>query len=542
MCSRAPVAVTVVTSLFGVVATHAASTHRSAEAPTSETAVPIAIDLIGRYKTERSGESAAEISAFDPESRRLFVTNAADNAIEILNLADPTLPTLIRSIDLTPFGAGVNSVATSDGLVAVAVEAERTRDPGGVAMFDVDGRHLHTFEAGHLPDMVTFTPDARWLLAANEGEPSDNYKTDPPGSVTVIRLPENRTLLPYAEVRKAGFERWDNAGAPDGVRVFGPGASVSQDLEPEYIAVAPDSTTAFVVCQENNALAILDIESAEITSLVGLGSKDHALPTNGLDASDRDDGIQITPRPVFGMRQPDAIAAFGWDDGVYLVTADEGDARSYDGYGEEARVKDLKLDPQRFPNAEGLQADESLGRLKVTTAQGDVDGDGDFDELYAFGARGISVFDASGRPVMDSGDAIERLIAQRAPAVFNAAHDRSDAVDSRSDDKGPEPEAIAVSRIGERVIAFCGLERVGGVVAFDVSDPASGWRSGRVVGYGTSRRLGFGAGAGGDGLGDSGPEGIIVIEPEDSPDGTRLLVVTHEVSGSVAVYRVTEGS
>lgn len=55
-----------------------------------------------------------------------------------------------------------------------------------------------------------------------------------------------------------------------GVRIFGPNATVAQDLEPEYVAMDAHSTTAWVALQENNAFAIVDLDSTTVTDVVPL--------------------------------------------------------------------------------------------------------------------------------------------------------------------------------------------------------------------------------------------------------------------------------
>jgi 2',3'-cyclic-nucleotide 2'-phosphodiesterase / 3'-nucleotidase / 5'-nucleotidase len=350
----------------------------------AHTGPSIHLEPIGRYASGVFDESAAEIVAFDSDSQRLFVINANEGRVDVLDLSDPTNPTPLAPIDLPQFGGGVNSVAVHNGLVVVAAENEVKTEPGQAVFLDIDGNLLNSVTVGALPDMVTFTPNGRFVLVANEGEPNDEYTIDPEGSVSIISLRRGVANLTQADVRTATFTKFNNRRIDPLIRIFGPNATVAQDLEPEYIAVSDDSRIAWVTLQENNALATIDIARADVISLRSFGLKDHSQPGNGLDASDRDDAINIANWPVYGMYMPDAIAAFTIRGQQYLITANEGDARDYDGYAEEARVKNLDLDPTAFPNAADLQEDEAIGRLTVTTAQGDIDGDGYFEEIWAF--------------------------------------------------------------------------------------------------------------------------------------------------------------
>lgn len=490
----------------------------------------ISLEFVGRYESGVFDGSAAEILAYDAANRRLFVSNDSAVSVDAICIADPAAPSLEFSVDLSGFGGGVNAVSVSNGLVAVAVQAEPQTDPGVVVFFDTEGTIVTSLTVGALPDSLAFSPNGRLLVVANEGEPDGGV--DPVGSVSIIRIPRAVAQLDQSDVRTAGFEAFDLTGVPEGVRVFTPGATPSEDLEPEFVTIAPDSRTAYVSVQEANALAVVDLIAGEITALLPLGAKDHGLPENALDASDRDAGINIATWPVFGLYQPDAIAAFEIGGELFVATANEGDSRGF----EEERVEDLTLDPTAFPNAAALQLEENLGRLEVTNTLGDTDGDGDFDQLFAYGARSMSIFDASGALVWDSGSALEDLTAAVLPDEFNSTNDENGSFDSRSDAKGPEPEAIAVAELGGATYAFLGLERIGGIVTFDVSDPSSPV----LVDYVNSRDFSGDAEAGT--AGDLGPEGVVFIPASQGPGGVPFVAVSNEVSGTTALYRVNDGA
>lgn len=883
----------------------------------------------------------AEISAYDPTTKRLFIVSGGAE-IQVLDLSNPSQPKLVQTLDLSQYGGAANSVAVSNGIVAVAVEADPPTNPGQVVFLDANGTFQKAVEVGALPDMLTFTPDGQKVLVANEAEPSSYSQSDsvdPVGSVSIIDLAKGVT---NATVATAGFERF-NAQKADlqakGVRIFGPNATVAQDLEPEYITVSADGKTAYVTLQENNALAVVDIAAAKVTAIVPLGFKDFSkgLPTattydwterpllgktpagqeillggfsglffegktatgnlqfithtdrgpnaeptdllpdvpgnerpfplsdfqprlirfelnsstgkisiteqiglsrtdgtpltglpnlqsgaagtaytdevpvdlngkrldndplggdfegivvasngtfwlvdeyrpaiyhfdaqgklierfipkgeptangnfgtpalpevyaqrrinrgfeavalegnklyafiqsaldnpdtpndatsrasrnlrilefdvvskqvtgeylyilddisasgnaktdkigdavslgngkflvverddrsgansnkliyeidlkgatnisdttsdktieqlsptelitlglnpvekrlvtnaaaigytgvekleglalidkntiallndndfgvggagakgdgslteptvpdaiklglvqfnqgNGLDASDRDgtDGkgaINIQFQPVFGLYQPDAIASFSINGQTYLVTANEGDTRDYEGFSEEIRVGSdkYKLDSVRFTNASELKADDILGRLTVTNASGDIDGDGDFDRIELPGARSFSVWDSSGNLIFDSGNQFEQITAKAVPTLFNS-NGTADTFDTRSDNKGPEPEGVVLGAVNGRTYAFIGLERTGGVMVYEVTNP----NKPVFVEYVTTE-------------GDVSPEGLTFISAANSPNGKPLLITTNEVSKTVAIFEFT---
>ena len=514
----------------------------------------IRLNPIGEYTTGVFDESAAEIPAYDPETQRLFVVNGNDATVDVLDLSDPSNPTFIKALDITPYGDTPNSVAVKDGIVAVAIAAETAQDPGKVAFFEANNGFISQVTVGALPDMLTFTPDGTKVLVANEGEPSDDYTNDPEGSISVIDISGGVANLTDADVTTAGFTDFNDqkeALTEAGVRIFGSDVStedpddtvsVAQDLEPEYIAVTSDSQTAFVSLQENNALAKIDINASEVTDILPLGFKDYSTNPNALDPSDEDGEINIRNAPVLGMYQPDSIAAYEADGETYIVTANEGDAREYivedeegnetETFVEEARVEDLNLDLEAFPNAEALQQEENLGRLKVTTTRGDTDGDGEFEELYAFGGRSFSIFDTEGNLVFDSGSDLERITAEQIPNFFNSDNDEN-SFDTRSDDKGPEPEGVVTGTVGDRNYAFIGLERIGGIIVYDITEPTSA----EFVQYINTRDFEGDLEAGT--AGNVGPEGLEFIAAEDSPTGIPLLAVAYEVSGSTGIFEIT---
>jgi hypothetical protein len=905
----------------------------------------IALLPLGTYATGVYDESAAEIPTYDPQTQRLFVVNANSATVDILDISDPINPALFMSFDATEYGDVANSVAIHDGIVAIAIEAETSQDPGMVVFIDADGNFLGQVEVGALPDMLTFNNDGTLLLVANEGEPNDEYTVDPEGSISVIDMREG---VAGATAMTADFTAFNGRAAHlrnNGVRIFGPGASVAQDLEPEYLTISADNTLAYAIAQEANALIVVDIDPESDTfatalDILPLGYKDfsrglpeletfafpedrpdlgtsvdgqvvklgglsglfyegtddagnlvfishpdrgpdagtidrdgdgendarvfllpelqaqlvrfslnpdsgeisvleqiplttpdgepitgrpnlegddggllavdaegteypfdplgadlegivqagdgtywlvdeyrpaiyHVLPdgtlnaryvpagtdpegandegagrygqetlpevygsrrdnrgfeavaydsdndivyafiqtplmnpdreasdassiirmlgvnpadgtpvaeyvivlekpdfaggnvdkigdavyadngtfyiierdsgtdalsvkpifeidllgatnlldaeitpvegktleqhtadelaaagitpvfkrkvlnlpsygylpsdkpeglallpdgtlavlndndfitetpielglisfsqSNTLDASNEDGDINMQNWPVLGTYQPDAIASYEVDGMTYIVTANEGDSRDYDGFSEEERIADVTLDPVRFPEAAMLQQEENLGRLLMTTTQGDLDGDGDFDILFGYGARSFAIFDAGGNLVFDSGDMLERTFATLVPEIFNSQGD-IDSFDNRSDDKGPEPEGITLGNVGGRDYMFLGLERIGGIIVYDITDPTAP----SFVTYTNTRNLGIPATTDADETisnpeaGDISPEGLVFIPAGQSPNGAPMLAVSFEVSGTTTLFEILQ--
>ncbi len=438
----------------------------------------------------KSAAKKAEILARD-EHGRFWVVGTG--GVDILD----SRGRLVKTIDLRPHGTP-NSIAIKADRAAVAITAPVHTDPGKVIFFSTRGTKLREVVVGANPDMVVFTPDGR-LLVANEGEPSKDGRVDPVGSISLIDARYQVSFVSFDS-----YTGQESQLRRKGVRLA-PEREAARDLEPEYLAVSPDGRTLYASLQENNTVAVVDLDNERVTGLLPLGSKDHQLEGNGLDASDRD-GQQgnIRPWPVRGFYMPDAIAAYQVGGKTCLVTANEGDGRE-----EERRVSELTLDALAFPNANKLRADERLGRLKVSFFDGDRDGDGDHDALYAYGARSLSIRDGDGALLWDSGDFIERYLLKNRPDLLE---------DDRSDNKGPKPEGLALLKVHGNTLVFLGLERASGIMAFDVTRPASP----TFLGFLSHK-------------GDRSPEGLLAYE---QPDGSCWLAVANESSNTTTLYRL----
>ncbi len=484
----------------------------------ASTPLPTTINFQFKSSINVGGEGASEISAFDPSTNKLFTVNVENDEISVHNISNINTPSLETPISISAFGKP-NSVSVYNGQLAVAVEASVKQNPGQILVFNTtDGTLQNQYTVGALPDMVTFSKDGNLLLSANEGEPNDDYTVDPMGSVSIIDLSNNTVVT----LDFTAFNSQETVLENQGFRVFGPNADLATDVEPEYIAIADDSQTAWVSLQENNGIAKINLLTKTIEAIYPLGFKDYNDPNNSIDASDKDLTTELRNWPVFGMYQPDAITYANINGTGYVISANEGDARDYDGFSEEERVEDLVLDDTTFPSSEDFQNEINLGRLKITTTLGDTDNDGDTDVIYNYGARSFSIWSTDGNLVYDSGNDISEIVLSETPDRFNWDWEDNET-DKRSDDKGAEPEAVEVLTINEKTILFVGLERNSQVMVFDISNPTSPQYI-QLLQRAT----------------DYAPEGVLAISASDSPTGKSLVVISNEDSGTISIYENEE--
>ncbi|MBL1385482.1 MAG: choice-of-anchor I family protein [Colwellia sp.] len=543
----------------------------------------LTINLIGRaVLNAQSPEGAAEIVAYQASKKWIYAINSSGDAAVVNIIPADTFDTaalvqdnegivnttnLSTAITLTlndNTSGDANSIAIDENnqLLAVAMAAKSVGEAGQVAFYDISGDtpiFIKNVTAGFLPDMVTFSHDGAKVVVANEGEPNGDYSIDPQGSISIINvndgvIADNATNIDFTAYndKQSELEALGLVFAnPTGRTINGNliNTTVAMDLEPEYVSISKDNKYAYVSIQENNGLAIFNLEDNSL-ELKGLGFKDWS--SLQIDASDKDGGVNFKSYPgLYGMYQPDTISSFSWKGANFIVSANEGDAREYffdttneedciakggvdfdedDGclaYIDESRVEDLTL----AANFDYLNNDDNdIGRLKVTTVKGDNNNDGQYESLYAYGARSFTIWDSNGLVVFDSGDDIGRITASVHGEAFNNNEDENKG-DTRSDDKGAEPEALTIGTIGERTFAFIGLERMGGIMIYDITNPYDV----QFEDYFYNRGLIAGA----EITGDLAPEGMTFIPREQSATGEPLLIIGNEISGSIAVWEVS---
>lgn len=491
----------------------------------------IELNYIGSFDPSGANTSTCEIVVHDPASQRLFTTSAVAGFLDIINFSDPTAPTVITSVNMNPYG-GVTSVAVKNGIVAVASpNADETLN-GSVVFFDTNGVFLKQVTVGALPDMVTFTPDGTKVMTANEGQPNANYSIDPEGSVSVINISGGIASLTQANVTTLLFTAYNAQEAAliaSGVRKLKATSTMSQDFEPEYITISADSQKAWVSLQENNAIAEINLTNTTIAEVWALGTKDISIPGNGMDISDNNGQVLIANWPIKAFYLPDGIASYTSGGQNYIVTANEGDEKEYTGFTERTTVgaATYTLDSAVFPNASVLKQTYNMGRFRVTNLNGNTDADADFETINCVGTRSFSIFNTTTKQIVyDSGDAFERYTAATLPTLFNADHE-DNVAKGRSRAKGPEPEGVTTVQIGSQTFAFISLERVGGVMVYNVTDP----NNVTFVDYKNSRSTSAYAG-------DHGPEGITYIRPETSATGKPYVLVANEISGTITIFEV----
>ena len=512
----------------------------------SGVSIPAGVRVFGRSKVVASDLFFSEYAEGTSNNKYLEIYNGTNSTIDLTSYALPNVgnaPTVAGEYEFWnsfPAGATIGAgktyiIAHPSADASILAKANHTlaflsNGDDGFAL--VKGGTWNDADMDNIVDageMTNFTK-LDWIGDFN-AQPSGGWDV-----AGVTAATKDHTL-----VRKSNFSgnsNWANAAGTNennsewivksvddwtglGAHSLINYSSKEQDMEPEYIAVSADNSTAYVTCQENNAIAVLDIASAKITKVLDLGVKDLSNPDFALDASDKDDSIGYLRNydNVFSYNMPDAITITSIKGVEYLITANEGDSRDYAGFSEEKRVKDVVLDATAFPEGSVLRKDANLGRMKITITAGDTDGDGDFDKLYGYGGRSFSIWDTEGNQVFDSKNQFTSILATQFPGNYPA---------DRDDDKGAEPESVTVGVVDGKTFAFVGLERSAGVMVYDISDPANA----TFVQYYNKNGN------------DRSPEGLVFIDQNKSDNGQAYLISTNEFiedsyDGSVSAYSVT---
>lgn len=489
------------------------------------------------FRSSATVGSLPDMVTFNRDGSRVLIANEGEpnddysvdpeGSVSIVNVTDPDNPS-VETVGFTDFNVG---------------ESRAAELPADVRIFGNFGRTKLTLAGDPDPDadpaVVTVNEDITGLVSVNDWLTLASEEGDPI-LYQVAAVNTGAKTIEFTTDFDGDSEIGDDdtSAATLAIYLHDGASSVAQDLEPEYIAVSPDGTKAWVTLQENNAVAIIDIASASVDQIVALGTKDHSVEGNEIDPSDKDDGAHIATWPIKGMYMPDTITSIEIGGEAYYLTANEGDAREYDAFVEEIRFEDA---PREGDTAGADFGDETkLGRI-ATTLTADTDGNGSIDQPLVFGARSFSIWASDGSLVADSGSDFEMITAEQLGEDFNSDNDSNDSGDSRSDAKGPEPEAIAVGAIEDKTFAFIGLERVGGIMVYDITSPQSPvfvqYLNNRDFDFDIETRIDD------DGepahlAGDLGPESIVFISADDSPTDKPMLAVGNEISGSTTFYTI----
>ena len=507
--------------------------------------------------TSGDGEGSAEIATYHAGSKRIFATNGVKNTIDIFDISDVANPKKVGSVELSPYGNDVTSVAAGkDVVVAVVNVSDKfsatgvpTTTNGKIVVFDTAGKVLSSPDVlGVLPDSVSFAPNGTTALVAIEAQPvcakddpataakedADYTKaSDPVGGVTVVDLSD-----PTSPVLKfAGFDQFTvSEMRAKGIAVSSVVNNVSKDFEPEF-ATAIDNEFAYVTIQEANAIGKLNIQTATFESITR--AFESKVSQVARDTSDRDAGAgPRTYANVVGASQPDAIAGFKMGSGNYFITANEGDAREYTCLNDDLRASALKVDPRRFADWKTLSGSAALGRAKVNPNNGDRDGDGDIDTIHLRGSNSMTMY-RNGLAIWDSADLLDQIqTAAFGVANINGSHSLSSdkatmnyVGQDRSDDKGSEPEGVAVGMVGDRRIAVLGLERMTALAVFDITQPRSPvfieWLQMLPAKATPAKDVKYWS-----------PEGIVFVPADKSPSGKALIITSYELSGSLSIHQI----
>ncbi|KIY99412.1 hypothetical protein MNEG_8547 [Monoraphidium neglectum] len=232
----------------------------------------VKLELIGQATI-----ALAEQVVFDDANKLVYAIGGAK--VNILSAsalgtagAPATLP-LKGTIDFAvldkPAGGTpeVTDIVICNGKLAVSVSYKTSTNAQlrGRAWFFAVGEApllLGFTTLGFLPDSLTWSADCGTLLASNEAEPNSYGQAtsfDPEGSVSVVdtKFFDTASASPCnarvcTTVREAVFTQFNSQAAQlraKGVRIYGPNATVAQDLEPEYSVFLPGTNFAAVGLQ-----------------------------------------------------------------------------------------------------------------------------------------------------------------------------------------------------------------------------------------------------------------------------------------------------
>ncbi len=487
------------------------------------------------YKAGAFDSSATGYISFDHTVQQLYSVNQQANGFEIIDYSDIYKPNVLQTVDVSGFISKIRCIESASGFVFVAGDGSSAQLPGKLLIYTSNGVYRKQLSLGVTPDRMKFSHDDISLIIANEGIPDANYSTDPPGTVNIINTAAGVNFITQADVKTVDFTRLDTTNYDPLIHIYSnAGQNPSEDVEPEAIAFSSDNQTAYIVLQENNAVAVVDIPSAKIDTVLGLGYRDYGM--KGLDASDQANSIMIdTYQGLYGIHQPSDIESFSHAGSDFTFSVNQGAPREYSGFNESVRVKNQPVDPSKFTNLSHLLQDTVLGRLFITSVFGDHNGDFLHDSLLSFGSRSVSIWDSSGTEIWNSGDQIAQLLASTHAVNFNSSANSNNSYKLQSDNMGAEPSAVAIGEVDGNRYAFVSLYQMGGILVYDISDP-----------YNPQFELfelnrDFNLPANDPMAGDLGPIDLEFVPASRTNLNIALLFVANQVSGTINVYQTGIG-
>lgn len=539
------------TSIIGEISTIKAQTNNRVENSNQTKKYENTLDIskIAGYDVGVKDEDGgvAEIVKFNSDNNKFYLINGKMQTIDIVsldglkdeegqvlkkeksvNIADSVNSSNFIYGDLTSIDINIK-----EDIVVATVQNQDYKKSGKIVVMDYEGNVLEMFDAGIQPDNVKISNDGKYILSADEGEPREGKSSkdwDPEGSVTIVNY----------ETKETKTVKFDDQSKIDkDVCIRNKEGGAVLDLEPEYIALSHDESKGYISLQENNAIATIDIKGGALVSVKSLGFKDNSIKGNEIDAG-RDGIINIENLPIKSLYMPDSLSSVNINGKDYIVTANEGDATEWgkedaefiniSKFGDYFEDKDLNSTDDTFGGMtaeeakikfEEMKASGNYDKLEVLTDMGD-------DAIYILGGRSFSIWDADNmKLVYDSGSDFEKITAEVLPEGFNWSNDDNE-LDKRSSKKGPEPEDIKIGRVGEKIYAFIGLERIGGVMTYDITSPSESKYANYINTRDFSDKI----------MGDVSPEGLEFVSSEKSSTGKPLILVGNEVSGTVSILQL----
>jgi hypothetical protein len=540
------------------------------------------LDLLNAFTfTDGAKQGGIEIISYTPDNHTVAGVYVSDPdgsgagpttfGVQVLTLGNTGGLTERFQIDLNTGNTGLAGLSSVSGValdplgrsfgVAGVIPTDNTGTLGKLAFFNYNtGAVIGTINAGYHPDSVRFSDDGMKIYVANEGEFKPGA-AQAAGSLSIVDVSSitsgNLGTLPGLVASTFDFSpaNLGSGASLSGIRnsnVAAVGTSGTfinsvpnftlvgnQDagaLEPEFVTISQGK--AFVTLQDNNAIGVFDLGTNKWEKINNLGTV-----TMTIDGSDTD-LLKVTTGTVKGLHMPDTIASFVVAGKTYLVTANEGDARVDDR--DVSRFGDVGgndsmvpiLDANYPATATGVRANGALGRLNVSRIDGDTDNNGKIDDVTAIGTRSFSIWEVQGDNTLvrthDSGP-LDGLLNTLDTGAYNMNRGTTAQFDTRSDDKGVEPEGLTIFSVDGKTLLALMLERQNGVLLYDITDPNSPLYLDYINTYGS--------GVAGADPNDRlvSPEGSLYISAADSPTGTSLLLVGYEGHDGGAAGAVIEG-